>query len=54
MKSEVMKGLVMFVLGILTYISLLGGVVEARFEFLEQIPNGHRIYSLNLSNCQVE
>lgn len=28
-------------------------ISEAKFEFLEQIPNGHRLYSLNLSNCQV-
>jgi len=28
-------------------------ISEAKFEFLEQIPNGYRLYSLNLSNCQV-
>eukprot|EP00871_Galdieria_phlegrea_P002024 jgi/Galph1/2822/GphlegSOOS_G1469.1 len=39
---------------ILTFILLfLSGLrVTARFEFLGLIPNGHRLYSLNLSNCQ--
>ncbi|GJD06629.1 Temptin [Galdieria sulphuraria] len=47
-----MKFHILLKLSIVFYFFFTYDKVEARFEFLEQIPNGHRLYSLNLSNCQ--
>ncbi|GJQ10297.1 hypothetical protein GpartN1_g2088.t1 [Galdieria partita] len=47
-----MKLRIFLTLTIIGYFFFSFETVKARFEFLEQIPNGHRLYSLNLSNCQ--